>query len=47
MPFGAEVGAERSFGGVTIPSRVTAGWGYGTAAWSPFFECEATALNER
>jgi hypothetical protein len=43
-PFGADVHAERSFGPVTIPSRFTAGWGYGTAAWAPFFEGEITAL---
>ena len=42
VPFGADVHAERSFGGVTIPSRLTAGWGHGTDRWSPFFEAEVT-----
>ncbi|HSI81569.1 MAG TPA: DUF6544 family protein [Solirubrobacterales bacterium] len=43
VPFGADVHAETRFGGVTIPSRLTAGWGHGTAAWSPFFKAEVTA----
>jgi hypothetical protein len=43
LPFGADVHAETRFGGVTIPSRLTAGWGYGTADWSPFFKAEVTA----
>lgn len=42
VPFGADVHAERTFGGVTIPSRLTAGWGHGTDRWSPFFEAEVT-----
>jgi hypothetical protein len=44
LPFGVDVHAERRFGGLTIPSRLTAGWGHGTDAWTPFFECEVTAL---
>lgn len=43
VPFGADVLAETPFGGLTIPSRLTAGWGHGTADWSPFFKCEVTA----
>ena len=43
VPFGAEVEAERRFGAVTIPSRLTAGWWHGTDAWAPFFRCEVTA----
>ena len=43
IPFGVDVLAETSFGGVTIPSRLTAGWGHGTADWSPFFKAEVTA----
>jgi hypothetical protein len=43
-PFGADVEAEATFHGLTIPGRLTAGWGHGTDAWSPFFECEVTAL---
>jgi hypothetical protein len=44
VPFGADVHAERTFGGVTIPSRLTAGWGHGTDRWAPFFRCEVTAV---
>jgi hypothetical protein len=44
LPFGAVVHAERSFAGVTIPSLITAGWGYGTQKWAPFFKGEVTAL---
>lgn len=43
LPFGADVHAETRFGEVTIPSRLTAGWGHGTADWSPFFKAEVTA----
>ena len=42
MPFGADVHDERDVGGVTIPTRLTAGWGHGTAAWSPFYEADVT-----
>ena len=44
LPFGADVHAERRFGDLTVPSRLTAGWGHGTDRWAPFFRCEATAL---
>ena len=44
LPFGVDVHAERSFAGVTIPSRVTAGWGHGTAKWAPFFKGEVITL---
>jgi len=44
MPFGADVHDEDDVGGVTIPTRLTAGWGHGTAAWSPFFEAEVAGL---
>jgi hypothetical protein len=37
VPFGADVHAERTFAGVTIPATITAGWGHGTADWVPFF----------
>jgi hypothetical protein len=47
VPFGAVVHAERSFDGVTVPSRLTAGWGHGTPRWTPFFEGEVTALARR
>jgi hypothetical protein len=45
LPFGADVHAERTFGALTIPSRVTAGWGHGTGHWTPFFESEVTDLD--
>jgi hypothetical protein len=44
VPFGADVHAERSFGGATIPSRITAGWGHGTPTWAPFFSGEIVAV---
>jgi hypothetical protein len=44
LPFGADAHAERTFGDLTIPSRLTAGWGHGTERWVPFFRCEVTAL---
>ncbi len=34
QPFGALVEEERAFDGVTIPSRIRAGWGLGTSGWS-------------
>jgi hypothetical protein len=44
VPFGAEVHAERTFDGATIPSRITAGWGHGTPKWAPFFRGEIVAV---
>ena len=44
LPFGADVHAERTVNGTNIPSRVTAGWGYGTSSWAPFFRGEIVAL---
>ncbi|HEY0507615.1 MAG TPA: DUF6544 family protein [Blastococcus sp.] len=38
IPFGADVHAERRFGGVCIPSQVTVGWWFGTPRFAPFFE---------
>jgi hypothetical protein len=40
VPFGVDVQAEHTFGGVTIPSRFVGGWGYGTQKWAPFFDGE-------
>jgi hypothetical protein len=45
QPFGADVHEERTFGGLTIPSRMTAGWGHGTDEWAPFFRCQVTSLD--
>ena len=44
VPFGADVHAERSFDGATIPSRITAGWGHGTPTWAPFFSGEIVGV---
>jgi len=45
VPFGGEVGAVDTFDGVTIPTRVVAGWGFGTDAWAPFFEVAVTSAD--
>ncbi|MGB3543907.1 DUF6544 family protein, partial [Rubrivirga sp.] len=34
-PYGFRVEAEGTFGGVTIPTRITGGWGYGTDSYDP------------
>jgi hypothetical protein len=44
LPFGADVHGERTFDGVTIPTTLTAGWGHGTADWSPFFEASVAGV---
>jgi hypothetical protein len=44
VPFGAEVHAERTFAGATIPSLITAGWGHGAPGWAPFFTGEVIAV---
>lgn len=43
LPFGADVHEERRFGDLVIPSRLVAGWHYGTEAYSPFFKATITA----
>ena len=40
IPCGADVQAEQRFGDVVIPSRLTAGWWYGTRRYEPFFEAQ-------
>ena len=40
--FTARMHAERGFGDLVIPSRVTAGWNYGTDKYSPFFKATIT-----
>lgn len=42
IPCGGEVHAERRFGDLLIPSRISVGWWFGTSRWEPFFE--ATVL---
>lgn len=44
ITFGCLVHAERRFGGVVAPSRVTAGWWFGTPRWAPFFEASICSL---
>jgi hypothetical protein len=44
VPFGADVHEERTFAGLTVPSRLTAGWGHGTDRWAPFFKAKVTSL---
>jgi hypothetical protein len=43
IPCGGHVLEERRFGDVTIPSRVSVGWWYGTRRYKPFFEATITA----
>jgi hypothetical protein len=45
LPFGADIHAERRFGDLVIPSRVTAGWNYGTDHYSPFFRATITTAS--
>jgi uncharacterized protein DUF6544 len=40
IPFGGDVLAERTFGSLTLASRVSVGWWYGTPRYDPFFEAE-------
>ncbi|WP_231611070.1 DUF6544 family protein [Rhodococcus sp. CX] len=44
-PFGVDIEAESSFGGITIPSRFRAGWWWGTNRWpeGEFFRAEISA----
>lgn len=44
IPCGCHVHAERTFGGLTVPSRVSVGWWFGTPRYEPFFEAEITDL---
>ena len=37
VPFGVAVEEEQTFSGYTIPSRLRAGWRYGTGRYSEFF----------
>jgi uncharacterized protein DUF6544 len=43
VPFGAFVDGEQRFGSFTLPSRVRAGWWFGSPGFTPFFE--ATILD--
>jgi hypothetical protein len=43
IPCGGDAHAEKRFGDIVIPSRLTAGWWYGTARYAPFFQAEIHA----
>ena len=45
LPFGADMHEEQRFGDLVIPSRVTAGWHYGTDTYSPFFKATITTAS--
>lgn len=40
IPCGGTIHAERRFGDLVLPSRVTVGWWFGTERYAPFFEAE-------
>lgn len=40
IPCGGDVHAERRWGPLTLPSRLTVGWWFGTPRFAPFFEAE-------
>jgi ketosteroid isomerase-like protein len=40
VPCGGIVHAERRFGDLVIPSRLTVGWRFDTPRWAPFYEAE-------
>jgi hypothetical protein len=44
IPCGCDVYAERRFGALTIPSRLTVSWYFGTPRQAPFFKAEIEAL---
>ena len=43
IPCGGDAHEEKRFGDVVIPSRLTAGWWYGTPRYDPFFEAQIHA----
>jgi hypothetical protein len=47
IPFGADVGAETTFDGFTIPSHVRWSWRYGTERAEPFLETRVTSASYR
>jgi hypothetical protein len=40
--FGGDVHEEQRFGRLVLPGRITAGWGYGTDKYGPFFRATIT-----
>ena len=45
LPFGGDMHEERRFDDLVIPSRLTAGWNYGTDKYSPFFKATITTAS--
>ena len=45
IPCGCHVHAERRFGDLTIPSKLTVSWRFGTPRQAPFFKAEITAAD--
>lgn len=45
LPFGGHMHEERRFGDLVIPSRLTAGWNYGTDKYSLFVKATITTAN--
>ncbi len=44
LPFGGDVYEEGRFGEFVLPRRITAGWGYGTNKYVPFFKVTITTV---
>ena len=44
MPCGCHVGAERRFGDLVVPSRITGAWWFGTPRQAPFYRAEVREL---
>jgi uncharacterized protein DUF6920 len=45
LPFGGQMHSEERFGDYVVPSRLTVGWGCGTAAYAPFFKARIRSLD--
>jgi hypothetical protein len=43
---GCEVHAERRWGDLVVPSRLSVGWDFGTPAYRPFFSAQVEDLAE-
>jgi uncharacterized protein DUF6544 len=44
IPCGCDVGAERRFGDLVVPSRITGAWWFGTPRQAPFYRAEIRGL---
>ena len=47
IPCGCELGAERRFDGLVVPSSVTGAWWFGTPRQTPFYRAEIRELAVR